>query len=212
MRGDITICLHIDNISTYLYRYRYVCFCIRSLQLLFSHQVVSDSSQSHGLQHTRLPCPSPSLRVCPSLYPLNRWCHLFISSSDPLFSFCLQMMLIFSSISIFSSESAIPIRWPKFPVIQIQILSLKMQLHVHSSIKLSTRILFSSFWTPVSYYLDLPCGFISCSRIDQSQYILNINKTQLKISNIRKLDKVLAEMGFLFKSSLTGHISQAGVI
>ena len=202
MRGDITICLHIDNISTYLYRYRYVWFCIRrSLQLLFSHQVVSDSSRSHGLQHTRLPCPSPSLRVCPSLHPLNRWCHLFISSSDPLF-FCLQMMLIFSSISIFSNESAIPIRWTKFPVIQIQIISLKMQLHIHSSIKLSTRILFSSFWTPVSYYLDLPCGFISCSRIDQSQYILNINRTQLKISNIRKLDKVLDRDGIPFQVTI----------
>ena len=146
MRGDITICLHIDNISTYLYRYRYVCFYIRRiLQLLFSHQVLSDYSRSHGLQHTRLPCPSPSLRVCPSLCPLNQRCHLFISSSDPLFSFCLQMMLIFSCIRIFSNESAIPIRQPKFPVIQIQILSLKMQLHVHSSIKLSTGIQFSSF-------------------------------------------------------------------
>ena len=31
---------------------------------LFSHSVVSDSLQSHGLQHTRLPCPSPSPRLC----------------------------------------------------------------------------------------------------------------------------------------------------
>ena len=162
---------------------------------------MSNSLPPHGLQHDRLPCPSPSLRVCPSLHPLNRWCHLFISSSDPLF-FCLQMMLIFSSISIFSNESAIPIRWTKFPVIQIQIISLKMQLHIHSSIKLSTRILFSSFWTPVSYYLDLPCGFISCSRIDQSQYILNINRTQLKISNIRKLDKVLDRDGIPFQVTI----------
>ena len=34
--------------------------------LLFSHQVVSDSSQPHGLQHARPPCPSLSPRVCPS--------------------------------------------------------------------------------------------------------------------------------------------------
>ena len=57
--------------------------------LLFSCQVVSDSSWPHGLQHARLPCPSPSSGVCPSSCPLNRWCHPTISSSVTL-SFCLQ--------------------------------------------------------------------------------------------------------------------------
>ena len=175
---------------------------LKWFSLLFSCQVMSNTSWPHRLQYARLPCPSPSLRVCPSLCPLNQRCHLFISSSDPLFSFCLQMMLIFSCIRIFSNESAIPIRQPKFPVIQIQILSLKMQLHVHSSIKLSTGIQFSSFWTPVSYYLDLPCSFISYSRIDQSQYILNINRTQLKISTIRRLDKVLDRDGIPFQVTI----------
>ena len=42
------------------------------------------------LQHSRLPCHSPSPKVCPSLHPLNQWCHPTISSSVPLFSFCLQ--------------------------------------------------------------------------------------------------------------------------
>ena len=37
--------------------------------VLFSRQVVSDSSRPHGLQHTRLPCPSPSPGVCPSSCP-----------------------------------------------------------------------------------------------------------------------------------------------
>ena len=45
---------------------------------------------SHGLQHARLPCPSPSAGICPSSHPLNRWCHPTISSSVTLFSFCLQ--------------------------------------------------------------------------------------------------------------------------
>ena len=57
--------------------------------LLFSHQVVSDSSWPHGLQHARLPCPSPSSGECPSPCLLNRWCHPTISSSVTL-SFCLQ--------------------------------------------------------------------------------------------------------------------------
>ena len=55
--------------------------------LLFSHPVVSDSLWHHGLQHARLPCPSPSPRVCPSLRSLPWWWHPAISSSDALFSF-----------------------------------------------------------------------------------------------------------------------------
>ena len=43
-----------------------------ALFLLFSCQVMSDSLQPHGLQHARLPCPSPSPGVCPSSCVLNR--------------------------------------------------------------------------------------------------------------------------------------------
>ena len=57
--------------------------------LLFSHLVRSDSLKPHGLQHTRPPCLSPSPKVCPSSCPFM-WCHLAISSSDALFSFCPQ--------------------------------------------------------------------------------------------------------------------------
>ena len=57
--------------------------------LLFSCQVMSDSLRPHGLQYTRLPCSSPSPRVCPSSCPLHEWCHPAISSSDTLF-FCPQ--------------------------------------------------------------------------------------------------------------------------
>ena len=55
--------------------------------LLFSRQVMSDSPRPHGLQHSRLPCSSPSPGVCPSSCPLNWWCHPTISSSNALFSF-----------------------------------------------------------------------------------------------------------------------------
>ena len=44
----------------------------------------------HGLQHTRLPCPSPSPRACSNSCPLSQWCHPTISSSVVLFSSCLQ--------------------------------------------------------------------------------------------------------------------------
>ena len=61
--------------------------------LLFSHPAVSDSLQSHGLQHARPLRPSPSTEVCPSSCPLHRWCHPDISSSDTLFSSCPQSFL-----------------------------------------------------------------------------------------------------------------------
>ena len=58
--------------------------------LFFSCQVLSDSSWPHELQHTRLPCPSPSPGICPSSRLFNRWCHPTISSSVTPFSFCPQ--------------------------------------------------------------------------------------------------------------------------
>ena len=56
----------------------------------FSHSIISDSLQPHGLQHARLLCPSPTPRVYSSSCPLSRWCHPTILSSVIPFSFCLQ--------------------------------------------------------------------------------------------------------------------------
>ena len=67
---------------------------------------MSDSLQPHGLQHTRLPCPSPTPRVYSNSCPLSRWCRPAISSSvTPVFSH-LQSFLA-------SNESVLCIRWPK---------------------------------------------------------------------------------------------------
>ena len=63
---------------------------ISLLPLFFSRSVVSDSLRSHGLQHTRLPCPSPTPGVCSNSCPLSQWCHPTISSSVVPFSSCLQ--------------------------------------------------------------------------------------------------------------------------
>ena len=52
--------------------------------------VVSNSLWPHGLQHTRLPCPSPTPRAYSSSCPLNWWCHPTISSSVIPFSSRLQ--------------------------------------------------------------------------------------------------------------------------
>ena len=50
---------------------------------------LSASLWPHGLKHGRLPHPSPSPGVWPSLCPLNQWYHPTISSSVTVFSFCL---------------------------------------------------------------------------------------------------------------------------
>ena len=56
----------------------------------FSHSVVSDSLWPHGLQHARLPCPSPTPGACSVLCPSSLWCHPTISSSVIHFFSCLQ--------------------------------------------------------------------------------------------------------------------------
>ena len=71
----------------------------------------------HRLQHTRLPCPSLSPRVCSNSYPLSQWCHptisYFIVNHLILCRPLLLLPLIFPSIRVFSNESVLHIRWPK---------------------------------------------------------------------------------------------------
>ena len=87
----------------------------------FSHSVVSDSLWPQGLQHAKLPCPSPTPRACSNSCPLSRWCHPTISSSIVPFSSCLQsfpasgsfqMSQLFASagqsIGVLASASVLP--------------------------------------------------------------------------------------------------------
>ena len=64
----------------------------------------------HGLQHTKPPWLSPTPRVYPDSCPLSPWCHPTISS-------CYSLLLppsVLPSIRVFSNESALDIRWPKY--------------------------------------------------------------------------------------------------
>ena len=61
-------------------------FAVVLVQLL----IPFDSLWLHGLQHARLPCPSPSPGACSNSCPLSRWCHPTISSSVAPFSSRLQ--------------------------------------------------------------------------------------------------------------------------
>ena len=62
----------------------------KSMLLLFSRQVVSESLWPHGLQHTRFPCPSPTPGAYSNSCPSSQWCHPTISSSVIPFSLCPQ--------------------------------------------------------------------------------------------------------------------------
>ena len=75
-----------------------------------SHSVVSDSLRPRALQHTRPPCPSPTPGACSDSCPSSQWCHPTISSSVVPFSSCLQSL----PASVFSNESVLCIRWPKY--------------------------------------------------------------------------------------------------
>ena len=61
---------------------------------------MSDPLKPHGLQHTRLLCPSVSPGACSDSCPLKRWCCLSISSSAAPFSHCLQSFPIAGSFSV----------------------------------------------------------------------------------------------------------------
>ena len=80
------------------------------LWVQFCRSVVSNSLGSHGLQHTRLPCPSLSPGVCSNSCPLSWWCHPTISSSTIPFFFSLQTFPSLRSFSV----SCFCIRWPKY--------------------------------------------------------------------------------------------------
>ena len=68
----------------------------------FSHSVVSDSLQPHGLQHTSPPCPSLAPGVYLDSCPLSQWCHPTISFSVSTFSSCSQS---------FPASDSFPMSW-----------------------------------------------------------------------------------------------------
>ena len=68
----------------------------------FSNEIVSDFLRTHGLKHSRLPCPSPSPRVCANSCLLSLWCHPTISSSVIPFS---------SSPQSFPAWVSLPVSW-----------------------------------------------------------------------------------------------------
>ena len=77
----------------------------------FSRSVMSDTLQPHRLQHARLPCPSPTPGACSNSCPIES-----VMPSSHLI-LCRPLLLlppIPPSIRVFSSESTLRMRWPKY--------------------------------------------------------------------------------------------------
>ena len=85
--------------------------------MLFSHSVLFSSLRSHGLQHSRLLRPSLSPGIGSNSYPLSQRYHPTILSSVVPFSSCLQAF----PASVFSNESVLCIRWPKYWIFSFSI-------------------------------------------------------------------------------------------
>ena len=117
---------------------------------------MSDSLRPHGLQHARLPCPSPIPGACSNPCPLSLWCYSTISSSVVPFASCLQsfpasgsfpITLFFASggqsIGVSASASVLPMNiqdwfpWGSSGLISLQSKELSKSLLQHHSSKAS---------------------------------------------------------------------------
>ena len=76
----------------------------------FSRSVVSDSLQPHESQHARPPCPSPTPGVPKPMFIVS------VMASNHLILCCPLLLLppIPPSIRVFSNESTLRMRWPKY--------------------------------------------------------------------------------------------------
>ena len=105
----VIISQHIHTSNQHVVHFKTMGVCQFS-SVQFSHSVMSDSLQTPEPQHTRPPCPSPTPGVHPNSCPLSQWCHPTTSSSVIPFSSCPQSF----PASVFSNESALCTRWPKY--------------------------------------------------------------------------------------------------
>ena len=129
-------------------------------QLLhFGYSVMFDSLWPHGLQHTRLPCPSPTPGVYSNSCPLSRWCHPTISYSVVPFSFYFQPLPVSGSFPMcqfftsggFSFRSVLPMNiqdW--FPLGWTGLISLLSK----GCSRVFTNTQFKSINSPALSFLD----------------------------------------------------------
>ena len=86
-----------------------------------SRSVLSNSLRPHESQHARPPCSSPTPGVHWDSRPSSQWCHPAISSCRPL----LLLPPIPPSVRVFSNESTLGMRWPKYQSFSFSIIPSK---------------------------------------------------------------------------------------
>ena len=69
-----------------------LCDWFQFSSVQFRCSVVSDSLRPHEMQHSRLPCPLPTLRLHSNSCPSSQWLHPAISSSVVPSSSCPQSL------------------------------------------------------------------------------------------------------------------------
>ena len=109
-----TLCSRLVSISLFQYQ---------MISVQFSRSVASNSLRPHESQHARLPCPSPSPGVHSDSRPSSQWCHPAIILCCPL----LLLPPIPPSISVFSNESTLHMRRPKYWSFSFSIIPFKEQ-------------------------------------------------------------------------------------
>ena len=123
------------------------------ISVQFSCSVLSDSLWPHGMQHTRLPCPSQTPKSCSNSCPSSWWCHPTISSSV----ICPLLLLpsIFPRIRVFSNESVLCIRWPKY---------WRFSFSISSSNECSRLNSFRIDWIDLLAFQESLKSFLWCSK------------------------------------------------
>ena len=108
-----------DQIYIWFYSYEFQLLLPRYIIIVptmisavqFSHLVVFDSLWPHGLQHSRLPCPITNFRSLFKLMSIES----MMPPNHPILCHPLSLLpSIFSHISVFSNESVLCIRCPKY--------------------------------------------------------------------------------------------------
>ena len=96
--------------SSFFFFFAFLTFLFSSVQ--FSCSVMSNSLRPHESQHARPPCPSPTPGVHSDSRPSSQWCHpaIYLILCRPL----LLLPPIPPSIRVFSNESTLCMRWPKY--------------------------------------------------------------------------------------------------
>ena len=137
-------------------------FQILAGSVQFSHSVISDSLELHGLQHARPLCPSATIGVYPNSHPLSQWCHPTISSSVVPLSSYLQ--------SFPASES-----------LQMSQLFTSRGQRIRVSASTSILPMNTQDWSPLDGLVGFPCSPVDSQKSSPTPHFKSISSSVLSL-------------------------------